>query len=469
MDKYLVKIDVSGIQSFIFDIKSDGAARALKAKSIFVIKLIDFVVDIINNKTHNMEIIYSGGGNALLTLESSKDKLIELNDYLKNINIDGLKIYFHFVKYRNVDFKKNSDELNKQLNNLKYKPNFQNSVFDLNNQNNNKWVDYTRIIYSNKEFNFEINSDNGNLSIPFTSSNLDRDPNMLVPRNNIELKDFTEIAESGVGADYLGSLKMDIDNLGSIFEKLKTKEQFTDLSKLISAFFTNHIYNIIESKFYNKIYVVFSGGDDCFFIAKWNDAIELSMEIQDKFDKYIKENSKKFLTLQDIDFNKVTISASVTIVNHKFPMSRLGTLSEDALHNAKYHSKNKNSISIFGYVISWDDLKKAKDLKNTLVDLIQEKGESKALIQYLIKSHIGFRPLINKANKGKIEIPKVWRLKYYLRNIGKENLDAVEKIFNEYEKSILNNFMNNKSENPDLYLVAARWAELTIKKESENE
>lgn len=34
--KYLLKGDISGIQEFIFNVQSDGAAKTLKAKSYYV-------------------------------------------------------------------------------------------------------------------------------------------------------------------------------------------------------------------------------------------------------------------------------------------------------------------------------------------------------------------------------------------------------------------------------------------------
>jgi hypothetical protein len=62
----------------------------------------------------------------------------------------------------------------------------------------------------------------------------------------------------------------------------------------------------------------------------------------------------------------------------------------------------------------------------------------------------------------KKEMPKVWRLKYFLqRNI--KNKDRVEPIFDDYSQALLRRYVGNKSQNPDVYLVASRWAELLLK------
>jgi CRISPR-associated protein Csm1 len=94
-----------------------------------------------------------------------------------------------------------------------------------------------------------------------------------------------------------------------------------------------------------------------------------------------------------------------------------------------------------------------------------KKEESKSLINRIKSSDIGFDKLQQNACNGKIDIPKVWRLKYYLkRNISEKNKAEVEKLFDEYTEAILNAFMKHQTSNPDLYPVAARWAELLMKK-----
>ena len=61
-------------------------------------------------------------------------------------------------------------------------------------------------------------------------------------------------------------------------------------------------------------------------------------------------------------------------------------------------------------------------------------------------------------------IAKVWRLKYFLRrNVQESNLDMVKSILNDYEQALLFRYLNRKTKNPDIYLVASRWTELLLK------
>lgn len=466
---YLVRIDISGIQNFIFDIKSDGAAKALKAKSLFVLKLGQYIVKTFQNVFDDTHVFYEGGGNALISVKTDDEQISTVVKHFQTINEEGLQVAIAYSAFEDKDFKSISVELMSILNIKKNRQFFETHSKSLKNLY--PWEKYADHLFKAENFSFKLKSHKDYEEIPVIISDLAEDPIMITPRKGLKNLDFTEIArdESIKGADYIGALKMDIDNLGSVFEKIDNTSSFQLISNLISKFFKEEIHRIINTYYKNKIYVVFSGGDDCFFIGKWSILIHLAIEIRDNFDKYVKEAEKKETDFQGTGIDQISLSASVVIANHKFPMSKIGYIAEEELHNAKYNSKNKNSISIFGYVLGWSELLKAKELMELLVDLVENKDESRSLIQYVIKSHKGFEPLLRNAKSGKVNIPKVWRLKYYLRNIKTNNENTVEEIFSNYEKAIIDAFMGRNNYNPDLYIVAARWAELLTKnKESEN-
>ena len=85
MKKYIVKGDLSGIQDFIFDIPSKGAAKELKRRSLYVAALAEKL-----EKEHAkffehdaFKVIYNGGGNLFYEIETSKNKT-EITDFLLN-------------------------------------------------------------------------------------------------------------------------------------------------------------------------------------------------------------------------------------------------------------------------------------------------------------------------------------------------------------------------------------------------
>ena len=77
MIKYIIKIDISGIQKFIFDIPSKGASKELKARSFYVYVLTHFILEMMKDKFGKGKVdkIYNGGGNlfAFVDVENEND------------------------------------------------------------------------------------------------------------------------------------------------------------------------------------------------------------------------------------------------------------------------------------------------------------------------------------------------------------------------------------------------------------
>ncbi len=83
---YFLKGDISGIQEFIFNVKSEGAAKALKGRSFFIEALSLIAIEMIKKEIgeENIEVFYNGGGNFYLKLKKcSKETMDELQ---KEIN-----------------------------------------------------------------------------------------------------------------------------------------------------------------------------------------------------------------------------------------------------------------------------------------------------------------------------------------------------------------------------------------------
>lgn len=81
MKKYIVKGDLSGIQNFIFDVKSDGAAKELKKRSIYITELTQKLLNEDKERfNNNFNVIYDGGGNYFVEFDSDEE-VEKINDY----------------------------------------------------------------------------------------------------------------------------------------------------------------------------------------------------------------------------------------------------------------------------------------------------------------------------------------------------------------------------------------------------
>ena len=275
----------------------------------------------------------------------------------------------------------------------------------------------------------------------------------------LEFGKIAEYAEEVTGTKKLALLKMDVDNLGKIFAKGlerndRTISRIASLSRQLRMYFEGFLNTILSQPNYeNKIYTVYSGGDDTFLIGPWNLIFQLAKDIRESFSEYTCHNPN------------ITLSASITVIDEKFPVIRAAQIAEKALHEAKSYRKSKNSISIFEQIFTWDEFKFIEELKNKIVELIKEKGESRGLLQKIMNSTRGFSKLLDSAEKGKIPTEKLWRFAYYLRTVDKRNKERANELLAIYENILLSQLLNREEKKSIMIIpVACRWAELETRK-----
>jgi CRISPR-associated protein Csm1 len=416
---YFLKCDISGIQSFIFNVPSEGAAKALKSRSIFVKNMADGCLEKLKDffKDDTVEELYNGGGNFYLeiTTDKSAEEIVEKVKGISNTYLESdIFPYIAFIE-------KNG------------------SIGDLLNEVNHK-VQKAKM---NRPLSFDL-FDAKPIPVPEVDINTIPGINRQVPDG-----DFEWIAEKSDGDHKLAAVKLDVDNLGSLF-KDRTKEDYTTLSKALIDFFDAKLLQLISDlKMRQNIYVVFSGGDDCFLIGTWEKAFKLAIQLRQEFADFQRNLKDKIISLPKDD---ITFSAGIVVFASHYPMLRLAEEAEDALGASK-RAREKNSITVFGKTLTWTEFEQSQKLAATLADLINNKEESKSLLMI-------FR-LIEPKKKG---MPNVWRLKYFLRrNVKKENEKVIGQIFDDYSQSLLCKYVGNNSKNPDVWLVASRWAELLMK------
>lgn len=211
---------------------------------------------------------------------------------------------------------------------------------------------------------------------------------------------FEHLAKISNGANKLGVLKMDVDNLGLIFsEGLKKSydenlgiSRVSALSSQLDMFFSGFVNNIAsEFKVYSKVFdedkfdkkeleiqndneeikesvfvyklkygcelsddeedklkdyeiptihINYSGGDDLLVLGPYDDIIKFAQELR---------NSFKIWTAYNPSIN---LSGGINIVSPKFPIGKAAIASEEYLDAAK--SCGRDKITLFGEVVNWD-------------------------------------------------------------------------------------------------------------------
>lgn len=461
MPKYLIKCDISGIQGFIFDVPSDGAARQLKARSFYVIAITEIAYEYLSKQLSLAESIYKSGGNFFAYFEAeSEEKLKQVfYDFQKEFFQESIFPIFAYTKATD-DFKQDMQAVARAANLAKLQKPFFTETFDFKPYQAEKWENFTKKLVESQGFVIEERTEKGNpfskagFTFSLQKNNLQFEGKILnkIPTDKDKsITEFDEITQKATGDAKLAALAIDVDNLSSLFRD-KEKKEYKSNSENLTDFFEKELYNILKEFIQSQeIYPVFAGGDDCFLVGAWNKILNAAHIIQDNFEKYKKE--KKFDN---------TLSAGVVIVSPKFPMVRMAEEAENALSTAK--SNDKDKICIFGEVLSWQDFAKASEIAGKLKKFIEDNELPRNLLHRLQSSELGFTSLQEK-KAGKIYFPRIHRLYYYLRNVEKDSEAGkyLKTLFDKYKEALLNNFLHKGGENPALYVVAARWAELLTK------
>ena len=314
------------------------------------------------------------------------------------------------------------------------------------------------------------------------------------------------MAKQRTGTDRLGILKMDVDDLGKLFQKKMQGERnsmghVAALSRSLKWFFEGYMNALLDTKltegisaentyyykvlerhspletFRDNLYVVFSGGDDFFVIGAWDIVMEFADIVQEKFHHFTG--------------GAATLSAGLVLLPSRHPINKMVELADEALGEAKGYVRKlgplykeqkgldtyypKNRISVMGQVLTWGDFREAKAIRDTLYFLVTkaEHREPKAIIHRVRKSFSGFEKIQQEVLlKRKISLPRLWRLHYYLRQVKEENQLTVQRHIIERYDSLFHKLLHHRHTpesqipaNPGLIGVGARWAELLSRRE----
>ncbi|MEO6760192.1 MAG: hypothetical protein ABIO24_12115, partial [Saprospiraceae bacterium] len=101
---YFVKGDISGIQEFIFSVKSEGAAKSLKARSYFILALSKLCLRALEMKVNsaNLHVIFDGGGNFYAFVKIENEEVLSnlQNDLSEELAQDQIYLSLSWYKFK---------------------------------------------------------------------------------------------------------------------------------------------------------------------------------------------------------------------------------------------------------------------------------------------------------------------------------------------------------------------------------
>jgi CRISPR-associated protein Csm1 len=197
---------------------------------------------------------------------------------------------------------------------------------------------------------------------------------------------FDELAQVSHGIERWGVLRMDVDNLGRLFQRgfERSGENSLTLSRLAS--FSLHLRLFFEgwlphlagpqddggADLSNKLYLQYAGGDDLFIVGAW-DALPLFAErVRCSFADFACQNPA------------VTLSGGISLATEKYPLYQAARDADDAEKAAKGLREDKNALTFLGQPVIWEQFADMRERAYELDDWCA-RGAPKALIQTLIE------------------------------------------------------------------------------------
>lgn len=263
----------------------------------------------------------------------------------------------------------------------------------------------------------------------------------------------------------LGVLRMDVDNLGTIFQKgispeRATLSRYAALSRSFDYFFSGYLNTIWREIDPKKSFIIYSGGDDVFIIGSWEVTIKIAKRIQSDLKEFTCNNPA------------FSLSGGIGVVPAKFPIMKAAEQSDDEEKLAKAHKagdSNKNSLSFMEMPLNWDlEFPAVEQLKNKIVELIDQKK--------ILNNSVISKILMHHANADIKEhniknIRTFWLLTYDLSRLkAREKLREINTLVDNCiaevcgNKKLLNGItLTTNYHAIELWAFAARWAELELR------
>ncbi len=279
---------------------------------------------------------------------------------------------------------------------------------------------------------------------------------------------YEEMSESD-GFTRMGVLRMDVDNLGTIFQsgipaKKASLSRYASLSRSFDYFFSGYLNSICENYKPEQSQIIYSGGDDLFIVSRWDTAIGLAQRIRDDFKEYTCYN-KSF-----------SLSGGVAIVPPKFPIMAAAEESANEESRAKGHfcgSQAKNAISFMGTPLNWDkEFPVVKQLKDYIACMLSYHNLPSSFIQKVLQ-HLANAGIENHRIGN---IKTYWMVAYDMKRMQSRVDSKVKDLINNFKNEVcdkqagcLNGVPIESDYHPlELWALAARWAELEERTNNNN-
>ncbi|HEY73858.1 MAG: type III-A CRISPR-associated protein Cas10/Csm1 [Anaerolineaceae bacterium 4572_32.1] len=291
----------------------------------------------------------------------------------------------------------------------------------------------------------------------------------VTPHKGDNIATFEDLKTVSRGVKRLGVLRMDVDDLGDLLkwgmEGNATLSRVASFNFALSLFFEGWVGELcrwVNDAGTDKVYAIYSGGDDLFIVGAWDELPGLA--------NTIRQNLKLFAAGR----SDVHISGGLTLHGGKYPLYQAAHDAEDALGVAKdlvrpdEREHKKDAFNFLDLTIPWENFDSIREEQEQLVRLVTPKekdglGVDRALLRVLLKLYTRFTDAVRERGKPYWG-PLMWQGAYTLKRMEGRCKDKEAKA---EIKRIRESLKQEQFSYIETLGPAARWAELLIRKEQE--
>ena len=260
-----------------------------------------------------------------------------------------------------------------------------------------------------------------------------------------KIADYDYLAEASEGVKWLGALRMDVDDLGTVFkDKLgnATISRHASLSQALRHFFEGYVPQLCHQ--YNKeqdkeiLELIYAGGDDLFLVGGWSALPEIAEKIRSEFHDFVTGDH-------------VTLSGGIAIEHKKFPLYQFAKRSEDAEKKSK-NLDEKNAITFLQKPMKWKEFTEVREWHQKLLESLTGQDQlPRDLLTRLTQIY---------SEKELKEHRWAWRSLYYFHRLLERN--KKQEPFLRELRNELNH--NDTFDLKEFIQVITRWTALRIRK-----
>ena len=312
----------------------------------------------------------------------------------------------------------------------------------------------------------------------------------VVPRVEGQIATFDQLCANAQGLQRWGVLRMDVDDLGLLFRdgfgSRATLTRTTQLSFALRLFFEGRLnaigrrYNAASyhltpdwpgaERHKDKIYAMYSGGDDLFIVGAWDALPHLAHQVRREFGQFVAGNPR------------LTLSGGISLASERFPLYQAARQAGRAEESAKDFLRDgaghdKDALAFLGQVFGWEQFVPIWDRVAQLQAWSEAGRINRSLIQTLraidgeyqagLKRQQQLRAARQAGQAGQFYYgPWLWKLVYQLSRVASQARRAGREDVAAWVEALRDALVEPAGPITTLGLTA-RWAEYLTRKHKE--